>query len=198
MSSLPLGSTLLKTKDERMRDVYPRICLFVCLLLLAGCTNSTPPIETGATTAHERLERLGIPYNRDVFLREAADGNTAVVELFVAAGMDPNAKNLAHETALWKAAEYGHLDTVQTLLANGADVNTKDVWGITPLMKAAEHGSTALVQVLLANGADVQAKDNLGRTAFQRGRATGQSELLQVLTAADTAQRQMIKQGAKP
>ena len=181
-----------------MRNIYLSICLFVLVLLRLTYFHSAPPSETNAMTAHEQLEHLGLPYNRDVFLRAAAEGNTAVVELFLAAGMDPNARNMAHETALWKAAKHGHLDTVQALLAKGAEVNVKDVWGITPLMKAAEHGSPALVQILLTHGADVQAKDNLGKTAFQRGNAHGHSELLQLLTAADTAQRQLIRQEAKP
>jgi ankyrin repeat protein len=181
-----------------MRYAYLYICLFVLLLLRLGYFHSTPPTEKGTMTARQQLEHRGIPYNRAIFLREAADGNTAVVELFLAAGMDPNVKNLAHETALWKAAEYGHLDTAKALLAKGADVNAKDVWDITPLMKAAEHGSPTLARLFLANGADVQAKDNLDRTAFERGRAHGHSELLQFLTAADTAPSQLIQQEAKP
>lgn len=134
--------------------------LLAGLILLIGCNTDTHTAETSVTTARDQLERLGIPYNRDVFLREAADGNTAVVELLLAAGMDPNTKNLAHETALWKAAEKGQVKTLHVLLEKGADVNATDVWGITPLMKAAENGSATIVQVLLANGADVNARDN--------------------------------------
>jgi ankyrin repeat protein len=181
-----------------MRRIYFYTCLLVLLFLGWGYHQSAPLTKKGALTAREQLEHQGIPYTRDVFLRKAAEGDTAVVELFLASGMEPNTRNMAHKTALWKAAKHGHLDTVQALLAQGADVNAKDVWGITPLMKAAEHGSPALVQLLLTNGANVQAKDNLGKTAFQRGRAHGQTELLQVFTAADTAQSQLIQQEAKP
>src|SRR5712692_316995 len=181
-----------------MRETFLYTCLLILLIFPLGCHSSASPAAKGAMTVREQLEHQGIPYNRDVFLREAANGNTAVVELFLAAGMDPNVRNLAHETALWKAAEHGHLDTVQVLLAKGADVNAKDGWGITPLMKAAEYGSPALAQILLTNGASVQAKDNLGNTAFQRASAHDHRELLQLLTAADTAQSQLIQQEVKP
>jgi ankyrin repeat protein len=182
-----------------MRRVYFYTCLLMLLLLGWGYYQSISPTnDNGVLTAREQLDHRRIPYNRDIFLREAADGNTAVVELFLAAGMAANVRNLAHETALWKAAEHDHLDTVQVLLAHGAEVNVKDVWGITPLMKAAEYGSPPLVQVLLTNGAQVRAKDNLGNTVFQRGSARDQQELLQLLTAADTAQGQVIQQEAKP
>lgn len=181
-----------------MRETFLYTYLLILLIFPLSCRYGASPAAKGAPTVREQLEHQGIPYNRDVFLREAAHGNTAVVELFLAAGMNPNVKNLAHETALWKAAEHGHLDTVQVLLTKGADVNAKDVWGITPLMKAAEYGSSALVQILLTNGANVQAKDNLGNTAFQRGSTHDHRELLQLLTAADTAPSQRIRQEAKP
>jgi ankyrin repeat protein len=182
-----------------MRRVYFYTCLLMFILLgWEYRQNTSPTNKKGVLTAREQLDQRRIPYNRDIFLREAADGKTAVVELFLAAGMDTNVRNLAHETALWRAAEHGHLDTVQVLLAHGAEVNVKDVWGITPLMKAAEYGSPALVQVLLNNGARVQAKDNLGNTVFQRGSARGQQELLQLLTAADTVQGQQIQKEVQP
>ena len=58
--------------------------------------------------APKKLEELGVAYEEKVFLTSASDGKADVVELFLAAGMNPNVKDPATWTGLMLAAEKGH------------------------------------------------------------------------------------------
>ena len=69
------------------------------------------------------------------------------------------------ETALHRAAEYGHLEIVQLLISYGADVDRRDVSPVGPktaLHIAAHNGHVAIVQELLQNGADITTRGEIG------------------------------------
>ncbi|KUL90278.1 hypothetical protein ZTR_01973 [Talaromyces verruculosus] len=69
------------------------------------------------------------------------------------------------ETALHRAAEYGHLEIVRLLISYGADVDRRDVSPVGPktaLHIAAHNGHVAIVQELLQNGADVTTRGEMG------------------------------------
>src|SRR5258708_6495279 len=83
-------------------------------------------------SARKQLEKRGIQYNEDTFLDCVEKGDSDTTKLFLVAGMNPNAKSKAGQTALMLAA-FGHLDTVKALLNKGADVNAKDDFGETAL-----------------------------------------------------------------
>jgi ankyrin repeat protein len=69
-------------------------------------------------------------------------------------------------TALYRAAENGHVAVVRPLLEHKADVNTKIEYGSTALCRAAENGREAVVRLLLEHKADVDAKDNYMSTTL--------------------------------
>lgn len=78
------------------------------------------------------------------FVRDAADGNTAAVEAYVAAirsrdGAAAGGVNFADyegNTALHQACAKGHVAVVDALLSAGADVSVRDRWGLTPADQA--------------------------------------------------------------
>ncbi|PWW74766.1 ankyrin [Tuber magnatum] len=71
-------------------------------------------------------------------------------------GIDPVARNLLGQTALFSAASYGKAENVRVLLDDGrVDVNSEDSKGHTPLQKAVSHGQEGVVQLLLDQGANV-------------------------------------------
>jgi hypothetical protein len=110
-------------------------------------------------------------------LHTAAVWNEDVVQLLLANGADPNAKDLDGHTPLHSAVGYSRRGfkraVVDLLLIYGADINTKDDDGRTPLHYAASSGYESEVVDLLTRGADPNAKDKYGNTP--RDLARGQS-----------------------
>src|SRR5262245_45862829 len=132
--------------------------------------------------ARARIERMGVPYTVEAFVEQAKSddaGAPQVVQLFLKAGMNPNAKNRENRTALQLAAGAGRLPIVKALVDHGGDVNPALPWaaardqaetvsllmskGPSPgavadaLIAAAEDGHTRVVELLLDKGADVNA-----------------------------------------
>ena len=56
-------------------------------------------------------------------------------------------------TALYGAAQYGHIDVVKALIEVGADVNYSDCDGNTPLTRAVANGHADIVKALIEAGA---------------------------------------------
>lgn len=152
------------------------VLLLPFLILHTGCAQGS------AETPRDKLAQRNIPYSEEDFLRSAEKGDVISVELFLAAGMDPNAKDQYGGTALRYAASRGHVAIVQALLDKGADVNVKDNDGFTPLRYATRNGYAPIVKALLDKGADANAKDPGGWTPLAV--ATGHPEIVQLLRAA--------------
>jgi hypothetical protein len=70
--------------------------------------------------AREELDRRGIAFSEEQFLRQVRSGNKEVVQLFLSAGVSPSAA-LDGEAALTVAARAGYKDIAQALLKAGAD-----------------------------------------------------------------------------
>jgi ankyrin repeat protein len=82
------------------------------------------------------------------------NGSTAMVELLLERGADPNTVVRGGETVLMTAARTGKPVPVKALLARGAKVDAKERRGQTALMWAAADGHAAVVELLLKAGAD--------------------------------------------
>lgn len=94
-------------------------------------------------------------------------GHTAVVELLLFAGANPNVISRGREgkTPLMYAARNGHAQAAKLLLESKALVNMQTAYGKTALMYASTHGHPDVVRVLLAYDADIAIKDNRANTA---------------------------------
>jgi ankyrin repeat protein len=82
------------------------------------------------------------------------NGNTAMVELLLDRGADPNTTLRGGETVLMTAARTGKAGPVKALLSRGATVDAKERRGQTALMWAAADGHAEVVELLLKAGAD--------------------------------------------
>jgi uncharacterized protein len=92
-------------------------------------------------------------------------GRVDLVNLLIAAGANPNRRDVTGLTPMMLAACRGDLDAVELLLKSGADVNARDFNGTTSLMLA--QGHDLVVEALLRAGADVNAKsEGQGLTAL--------------------------------
>lgn len=94
---------------------------------------------------------------------------TAIVQLLLESGADPNARNLRGRTALHNLIreENEDPDIWHLLLQHGADVNAADDCGMTLLHFACYYALVDIVRLLLRGGAqpDIRATD--GRTALE-------------------------------
>ena len=134
--------------------------------------------------ARAALAGLPLPYTPDTFVESANKGELAVVKLFLAAGMDPNAKDQRGNTALMYAAGDGHAKIIEVLLKAKANVNERNEeiyernqGSFTALSWAASSGQINAISVLLDHGADAQAIN----VAFLNAAAEGRLEALRML-----------------
>lgn len=108
-------------------------------------------------SARAELAGLAVPYTPQAFVERTRKGDVPVVKLFVAAGMDPNAKDDEGNTALMNAIAEHRTEVVNVLLGAKADVNEKNGGGATALDWAAARGQRDTVQLLLDKGANRDA-----------------------------------------
>jgi ankyrin repeat protein len=120
-------------------------------------------------------------------LNDASDaGDLSRVKALLAANADVNATDPDGTTALFLAAQNGHVEVVQALLAAKADVNAKTANGATALFIASAYGHLEVVRALLAANADVTVKRaGDGGTALFIAAQEDRLEVVKALIAAN-------------
>jgi ankyrin repeat protein len=130
------------------------------------------------------LEKKGIPFTQESFLKEVRAGSREHVELFIKAGMDINTGDKDGSSALMIASEKGFFEMAELLIKSGADVNAKNMDGYTALMYAAYKGNLQIAELLIDNKADVNARDKDGWTALRYASIQGQHDIVAILRKA--------------
>lgn len=134
--------------------------------------------------AKNDLDKLGIYFSEQSFVKTACDGNKEAALLFIKAGMDVNARGKNSLTALHCAAEVGDIEVISALLEKNAEVNakTKDQYSplITPLHMAVLKGKSDAVKALLDAGADINANTPSGTPLFLAA-ANGDNDMVKML-----------------
>ena len=109
-------------------------------------------------TARVELERRGIKFTEDEFVNRVIDNDLATVDLFLRAGMNPNARNRDGNLALWFAAGKGHAEIVNKLLDYGADPNANGIKNRIAWVGAVTTAQIPIMETLLERGADLNAR----------------------------------------
>src|SRR4030042_4140010 len=99
------------------------------------------------------IEKKGMPFTQESFLKEVRAGNREHAELFIKAGMDIKAGDKDGSSALMIASEKGDFEMAQLLIQSGADVNANNIDGYTALMYAAYKGNVQIAELLIKNKA---------------------------------------------
>ena len=134
--------------------------------------------------ARATLDHLGIAYTDSAFVFAAWFGRLAVVKLFVAAGMDLEARDEDGYTALHCAVNFNQLSVVAFLVGAGADLEARDKYNWTVLSSAAWRGYLEIVEYLVGAGASLTATDEYGNTALHRAAEDGHLEVVEFLVSA--------------
>ncbi|KAK0649859.1 ankyrin repeat-containing domain protein [Cercophora newfieldiana] len=111
-----------------------------------------PPAATSSLPA-EAIALAGRMYDA------ARQGNLAIFQQALPAGLPANLTNEKGDTLLMLAAYHGHANLVKLLLEHGADPNRLNDRGQSPLAGAVFKMEDAVVETLLSGGAD----PNLGQ-----------------------------------
>ncbi|MEZ5319249.1 MAG: ankyrin repeat domain-containing protein [Vicinamibacterales bacterium] len=148
-------------------------------LVAAGATDELSPVDrlvaacargdraaAGAMLAADPSLRDGLrPEHHLLLHRPAESGDAAVLDVMLACGLGPDARDKDAVTPLHRAAMGGHPEAVRVLLAHGADVNALDgMFAATPLVWAVEGRHHAgpgadhvgVARVLIAAGSSLE------------------------------------------
>jgi hypothetical protein len=139
------------------------------------------------------IRQLGFNFTADDFLNRAAKSNTKAVELYLAAGMDPNISTPNGETALVFGIDTPEI--VKLLLQFKANANVVSKSGMTPLIAASVNGNPKVVSLLIEGGAALDTKDSEGNTALMYAAWNGSTEIVVQLLKAGADLRIVNNQG---
>jgi|GEM_PF-6327388 len=121
------------------------------------------------------------------------------VELLVAKGCSVSSVNPNDgATALYAAAQNGHVGIVEYLLAKGAGIDEANESGITPLMISCLAGNPQVVAVLLKRGAHVNLESSDGETALKQAAEGGWVSCVDKLLAVKADIDRSNKMGFTP
>ena len=140
----------------------------------------------------------------DKFWEAVRKGDLAAVTSLLDQGAEVNAKFRYGTTALFKAAERGHVEIVKLLLARGADVTVKDTfYGATAMTWALDNDHvevvTALLQKAPAEAGDVlmtgvrDGKPPLVRVALASGSVKPETLTTALFKAAERGHVEIVK-----
>ena len=138
-------------KSPRLPGVIPIASLLLSILLV-GCSDPQKVAVKG-------LKKSGYEATSEDFLRAAASGDLAAIDLFQAAGIDIDGIDRSANTALIKAAEAGRVEAVERILGLGADPRAVNASGRDALLVAADKGHEEVARMLLSRGADTSQRD---------------------------------------
>jgi ankyrin repeat protein len=137
--------------------------------------------EADASPANRRQEAAVDQFGRTRLWWAAKDGRVEEVKRLLAAGADPNARDIDGETPLHAAARWGQGAVAELLLSHGADPDVKALYGMTPLQVSVVGAHLGTARALLSHGADANARDMFGKSPLHDAALRGSRELAALL-----------------
>jgi hypothetical protein len=138
------------------------IITWLLLVTFAGDRNVNP------VSAKRALKIFGGIFEERAFINYINLDKKEMVDLYITAGMDPNARNKLGWSALTFAVYNNNIHIVNKLLKKGADINAQSDNGWTALTIAVYNGNAQMLHLLIEKGADVNIKSSDGSTVLMR------------------------------
>ena len=167
------------------------VVALVPLVLFARCGKSRD-------TARAELDSKRIPFTDQEFANRVRQHDLETVKLFLAAGINPDARNAEGATILMEVVQAGDMKAIAILLNNGADPTAKDLKGSTALHLAMLVGNNESAQMLLEKGADANASNHDGETPLMIAALKGYPENVKLLLEAGANLNAKDKRGETP
>ena len=121
----------------------------------------------------DEIEKNGVPFTKQGFIKAAESHRTDLVGLFLSSGAHVDTYDERLWTPLMISSFNGDEDMATLLIKNGADVHHRDGAGYSPLHWAAFNGYSKVFKLLLSKGADANAPSNLGWTPLMQAASRG-------------------------
>lgn len=118
--------------------------LYIVILLLVGCNSEEKKVQE-RFEARKMLSDIGIEFTIDEYHDRIQEGDYSAVELFLKAGMTPNADNRAG----YYAIDYGHVSILKLLFKYGLDANDTGL-----VLNAVWEKNIEILELLKKEGAD--------------------------------------------
>ncbi len=162
-------------------------------------TGATPMLYA-ALGGHRNVVDLLRAHRAEFTVQDAAAlGDGGTVRAMIEANPSlVSSRDASNDTALYWAAQAGHLDVVEWLVGHHADVNSKGRGDMTPLIGAAGSGRDQVVEFLLNHGADVNARTIQGETALHGAVWMNRRETVRVLLSHQANTQIRNKDGKTP
>jgi len=169
IASLGCGD-LIGGAGHRLMGIGAAISVLWAFSLLAASCHGGQPKRVPREVALQRLQKLGLDFSQNSFVKTAIKGDVDELGLYLDAGVDPNGEDDKGTTALYAAASAGNDEAIRFLIARGAAPKRRARSnegepvriGWTPLGVATVTASAGTVETLLECGADPNELDGLG------------------------------------
>ena len=159
-----------------MKHIY-----FILLLALLppGCSSKGKTPEE----ARKELGQMNIQFNEAAFIDSARNGDAVALDLFLFAGMDPNARDSLGRLA-YQFVSDGVNANIEWKEALNQQTRSDRSRATTALMAATVMGRTEIVNALLKKGVDINAEDRVDMSALGYAAWKKNAELANLLLRA--------------
>lgn len=148
--------------------------------------------------ALRELEARRAAFTRERFAEAVAEGDQALVDLFIRGGMNPRATDEKGNPLLLIALRNGFSIVAHILIKAGADVDVIDSLGFTPLLLACgktTSGYQEVAKAIIHKGANVNARDPIGWTPLFLAVSNGSMEIAYLLLVYGADAKVKTKKG---
>lgn len=197
--------------EVRRPPSLPSICSAshsFCYLPSRGYNSSRPSLTMNATSTsrfatsmkHQRVQApTASPATSDLLVACQYGAGAKRIQYLLAIGADVHFVNSFGVTALYLAAQSGHVDVVRLLLAStAANVDFARASGATPLFIASHNGHVGVVKELLARNANVDAANANGTTSLTIAAQNGHADVVDALLLAGAQMNLAKTNGVTP